>query len=79
MNVYYAACGYRCGNAGDMVAELLARHFLGDATLSVPEEADITTTGSILHHLPSTYSGIVWGSGLMFENMKITLSDADIR
>ena len=78
--VYYAPCGYRCGNAGDMVAALLAEHVLGHpVTLASPEEATLTTTGSILHHLPETYSGVIWGSGLMFRDMEINLPNADIR
>ena len=78
--VYYAPCGYRCGNAGDMVAPMLAEHVLGHPViLAPPEEANLTSTGSILHHLPETYSGAIWGSGLMFENMEINLPVADIR
>lgn len=91
IGLWCVPCGNRCGNAGDMVARTLVQHFWRrhfrwsprywgrGLEIVLPDQADVVATGSILQGLPPTYTGIVWGTGLLFEHQRANLPEADIR
>lgn len=56
-------------NFGDLLSSLLIKHFLQlSAVWSRPEDAALTMVGSILHHFPKIWKGIVAGSGKLYES-----------
>lgn len=54
-------------NFGDALTPWLLPHFGVVPVLVPPERAQLVGVGSILEHLPSDFSGVTWGSGLIRE------------
>lgn len=66
-------------NFGDALAPLLLDHFSGAETWWSPAaEADVIVTGSILHHMPDNWEGVVLGAGSLYPDSKIPVH-ADYR
>lgn len=64
-------------NFGDQLTPALLPS-LGIAPIhQPPRHAALAGVGSVLEHLPSDYSGVVWGSGLMFDR-SIRLPRAEV-
>jgi len=73
IRLYHARCGWRCGNAGDECARDIVRHYT-QRVVTVCDARDSPTlvaAGSIAQNLPASYSGAVWGTGLMFEHARV--------
>ncbi|MDP3910864.1 MAG: polysaccharide pyruvyl transferase family protein [Gemmatimonadales bacterium] len=74
LRVYHGFCGYRCGNAGDMITGPLV-HALGGPEVQVvaePEKADLFGSGSLLdgthpNVVPPDSTAFVWGTGMLSE------------
>ncbi len=73
LRVYWASCGWRCGNAGDEFTRDVVGHLSGRPVLQQDEApgADMVASGSIAQNLTGDFSGTIWGTGLMFEHMRI--------
>lgn len=58
-------------NFGDDIAPLILAH-LSDADVSYAPaaEAEVVVTGSVLHHLPSSWTGTVLGAGSLYPDSK---------
>lgn len=52
-------------NFGDLLTKPILYHYGIPVDWSPAKDADIASTGSILHHLPEDFSGIIAGSGLI--------------
>lgn len=66
-------------NFGDLLSSLLIQKFCHlDSEWSKPQDSDLVMVGSILEHLPSSYKGIVAGSGKLHDTNSMLLSFANI-
>jgi pyruvyltransferase len=66
-------------NFGDELGPLLLEHFSDLEVEWAPVvTADLITVGSLLHQLPLDWSGIVAGSGSLFENKLVPLKSATV-
>jgi len=81
LKAYWRTCGYRHGNFGDELTPFILQEVLGVVVerAHTMEEADLISVGSILSEIPVSYSQFVWGTGAMFEESAISLSDAKVR
>ena len=63
-------------NFGDALTPWLLRHYGRIAVHTAPGDAALAGVGSILEQLPREFSGVVWGSGLLY-GIKIDLPHAE--
>lgn len=76
MNIYYWNVKK---NFGDLLGPLLLGRFSGIKSIYTPiKQADIVVVGSILHHIPNDWKGIVAGCGKLHEHNVINIPDAKI-
>lgn len=57
-----------CFNFGDMVTPMLLKHYCPDGNIDLADtanNADVFSTGSIIHHIPKDRFTIILGSGLI--------------
>lgn len=58
-------------NFGDLIAPYLLNHFADAETVwRAPERAQVIVTGSILHHMPDDWAGVVLGAGSLYPDSK---------
>lgn len=55
-------------NFGDLMTPTLLASYGLTPVLVAPATSEVVATGSILEHIPEDYSGIILGSGLMYQN-----------
>ncbi len=66
-------------NFGDILTKLLVKKFTGlSSTWAKPEHAELVMVGSLLHHLPKNFSGVIAGAGKLFEHKKADFPNATI-
>src|ERR1041384_4874651 len=66
-------------NFGDALSPFLLERFAHASVQFAPaREAEVASIGSILEHLPETYTGYVLGSGKLREGSTVHLPDATI-
>lgn len=69
-----------CGlsNFGDLLTPLLLTGYNLTPILTAPANARVVAVGSILHLVPENFSGIILGSGMLYENMRRSFPKARI-
>jgi len=66
-------------NFGDCLTPILLERLFGIKSEWVePEKAEFVGIGSLLETFSKNYKGIIWGSGKMFEESEIDLSEAKV-
>ncbi|MGQ4538389.1 polysaccharide pyruvyl transferase family protein [Dermabacteraceae bacterium P7074] len=75
VNAYYWT---EVRNFGDLITPFLFRKAGIAPVLKSVDEADVVGVGSIIEHLPESFSGIIWGSGKMFEDRPVNLPQAEV-
>lgn len=66
-------------NFGDLLTKLLIKKFTGlNSTWAKPEHAELVMVGSLIHHLPKDFHGVIAGSGKLFERTKMDFPNANI-
>lgn len=61
-------------NFGDLLGPLLLKKIAGlDSEWSTAPESQLVTVGSILEHLPTSWSGVIAGCGKLHENSELNL------
>lgn len=66
-------------NFGDLLTPHLLRRFTKlRAVWATPEQSELVVTGSILGHLPESWTGVVAGAGKMHESIHIKLPKARV-
>ncbi len=63
-------------NFGDLLTPALLRHFGFTPVHAYPENAKLIGVGSILEHVDESFSGVVLGSGFIFEKSRLELPKA---
>jgi pyruvyltransferase len=67
-------------NFGDSIAPLLLRKFSGIKTeWGGLHECDFIVTGSVLHHVPRNYRGVIVGAGRLRADLPVEVPYADVR
>jgi pyruvyltransferase len=66
-------------NFGDLLTPLLLERFAHVPVNWAPaDEADAVVIGSVLEHMPKGYTGVIAGTGKMFEETPLDLSAANV-
>jgi pyruvyltransferase len=66
-------------NFGDLLSSLLLKRFANlDSFWSKPEDSQLVVVGSLLHHIPKHWSGVIAGSGKLHERTKVDFPNATI-
>src|SRR6516164_3197405 len=66
-------------NFGDLLASLLLKRFSNlDSQWVPPNESEMVMVGSIMHHLPREYNGIIAGIGKLYENTNNIFPNAKV-
>lgn len=66
-------------NFGDALCPYLLDYFSDIKASWAPiRSADIVVTGSVLHHIPAAWPGVVLGTGLLHEGLCVKLRDAHV-
>lgn len=60
----------KVSNFGDQLTPHLLRHSGIVPLLTPPGEADLIGVGSLIQHLPESYAGTLWGSGLVSDERR---------
>lgn len=75
IKLFWVECGTagRWTNFGDWYSQVLVRAISGDEVERVdkPEDADLVAVGSLLHLVPGSYAGSIWGTGIIAEEQKM--------
>ena len=76
MNIYYWKDKK---NFGDLLTPLLLKRFTGlSSKWSEPLESELVMVGSILHHLPKHWEGVIVGSGKLYKETNVQFPNAKI-
>jgi len=72
--------GYWCdfANFGDQITPLLLEYYKFTPLLSPAKHARFVSTGSILEHIPKSFSGSILGAGFIYESSRETFPKAKI-
>lgn len=65
-------------NFGDLITPLLLRKYGYTPVHVYPHKASLVSTGSILEHLSESYSGVILGSGFIYEQSRMKFPDAKV-
>lgn len=66
-------------NFGDTLTKLLIKRFTGlSSSWAKPSDAELVMIGSLLHHLPKDFKGVIAGSGKLFDHKKADFPNATI-
>ncbi len=76
LKVFWSICGPREGNFGDKLTPLLLDYFGIPYEWTCMEEAEMFGIGSLIEKIPPGFRGIVWTSGMMYEESRQDLRDA---
>lgn len=59
-------------NFGDLLSGLLIKHFMHlSSTWAPADKAEMVMVGSILHHLPKIWKGVIAGTGKLYESTSL--------
>ena len=76
MKIYY---WNEVKNFGDLLSSLLLKRFANlNSTWSKPSDSQLVVVGSLLHHLPKDWAGVIAGSGKLHERTKVDFPNAKI-
>ncbi len=83
IKLFHVQCGPRSmQNFGDEASSTIVRQVSGQMTERVGAdhvlEADIVSVGSILHLIPGDYRGVLWGPGIIRDDMEFRYPQAKI-
>ena len=80
MRAYCRQYGPRASNFGDALVPHILKSVLNQDVTGTTDfkEADIVSIGSIVQDIPGDYSGVIWGTGLMFEGVHRRFPSAKI-
>jgi hypothetical protein len=73
-----AAYWYNYYNAGDQLTPVLLRHYGFRPYCVLPEKSALAGVGSLLEDLPSTYSGVIFGSGFIKASSRMPFPKARV-
>lgn len=65
-------------NFGDLLTPFLLRRHGFAPILREQSEAELFAVGSVIHHTPAGFRGLIWGSGLPFADRTLDLTDARV-